>query len=403
MHTPIHRTAPRLRQRKMLPVAIALLVWALAACETPAPPKPPVAEPPRAAAPSLPPPISADELARQATLRDLLASQDRLYRVAAPLLLDNAPLCKRHSRNLLGFTAKNKYSYSSEYVDSVQGVLGLGDQLQIVGVMAGSGAANAGVRRGDKLIAVEDTPLPQGPNAEHQAGQALVSLLAKKTVIDLRLNRQGNELSLQVPLTNACAFVVELGNTDSVNAYADGHRVMVTRGMLNFVTSDEELATILATEMAHNVLGDVAKRHMGAAVGAVIDNLTRIHPELNNMADAVKPAPPEANNAADRLGLYLAARAGYDIVGAEQFWSRLANQYPSGAADAYTTNHPLSAYRLSAIAKIVAEIKAKQAAGQVLMPSIPTLPPTTQAAPKPAAPVSPIPLPTSRTYLPSTK
>jgi hypothetical protein len=52
---------------------------------------------------------AADTLTRMATL------QDRLYRVAAPLLIDNAELCKANARNLLGFTAKNRYAYPGEY------------------------------------------------------------------------------------------------------------------------------------------------------------------------------------------------------------------------------------------------------------------------------------------------
>jgi hypothetical protein len=394
MHISPQPGTYRRRPRKTAAVALVLIALALSACETPVPPKPPVPEAPHIAAPSLPPPISTAELARQEALRELLAMQDRLYRVAAPLLLDNAPLCKRHSRNLLGFTAKNKYSFSGEYVDSAQSVLGLDEQLQIVGVMIGSGAANAGVKRGDKLVAVENTMLPQGQNAEHLAGQTLVSLLAKKTEITLQLNRQGNDLALKVPLTNACAFVVELGNTENVNAYADGHRVMVTRGMLNFAKSDDELAIILATEMAHNILGDVAKRHMTAAITAVIDNLTRIHPEGNGADDAIKPPPADANNAADRLGLYMTARGGFKLDDAEPFWSRLASQYPAGAADSYTASHPLTAYRLSMIAKTVAEIKARQAAGQPLMPANST----------PAVPLSPTQqAPANRPLVPSSK
>src|SRR5690606_10805463 len=51
---------------------------------------------------------------QQNTLQQLVSQQDRLYRVAAPLMVHNAELCKDNARNLLGFTAKNRYSYSAE-------------------------------------------------------------------------------------------------------------------------------------------------------------------------------------------------------------------------------------------------------------------------------------------------
>jgi len=101
----------------------------------------------------------------QDALRSLVAQQDRLDRVAAPLLVHNPELCKGNARNLLGFTAKTKYSYSAEFVDAAQQSLGLNDRLKIMGVLAGSGAARAGVRRGDTLLAVNDKPMPQGENA----------------------------------------------------------------------------------------------------------------------------------------------------------------------------------------------------------------------------------------------
>jgi hypothetical protein len=349
------------------------LVLALSACETSAPPRPIPAEVAQTVvAPSPLPANTAEELAEHAAaLRELAALQDRLYRVAAPLLVNNPALCKHNARNLLGFTAKNKYSYSSEFADSAQKILGLGEQLQIMGVMPGSGAASAGVQSGDKLVAVNDMPLPRGQNAEHQAGLVLVPLLAERTPLTLTINRDGADIPLKIPLTHACAFGVELGNTNSVNAYADGHRVMVTRGMMHVAGSDEELAYILATEMAHNILGHATKQHTSATSAGIIDKLTQLHPDTSNIDDqaALKPSTQELDIAADKLGLYMAARAGYNVENAAQFWSRLATQYPPTVLNSYTAIHPATAYRLSAMAKVTTEIKAKQAARKPLTPT----------------------------------
>ena len=53
-------------------------------------------------------------------LRQMAALQERLYKVAAPLLIINADLCKAQARNLLGFTAKNKFSFPGDYADAAQ-------------------------------------------------------------------------------------------------------------------------------------------------------------------------------------------------------------------------------------------------------------------------------------------
>jgi hypothetical protein len=344
------------------------LVLTLGACETP-PPAPPA---PVVVAPVTPPPAPVDtaRLERESAFREMVTLQDRLYRVAAPILVNNPSLCRHNARNLLGFTAKNKYSYSSDYVESAQKILGLDQQLQVTGVMNGSGADKAGVRNGDKLVAVNDIPLPQGQNAEHQAGVILTPQISEHTSFNLTVNRAGSDISVKVPLTHACAFIVVLGNTDHVNAYADGIRVMVTKGMMNTAKSDDELAYVLATEMAHNVLGHANKQHMSATIAGVIDNLDRIHPDAVNAngISAIKPSTQELDVAADRLGLYMAARAGFAIDNAGPLWSRLAAEYPSTVPDSYTATHPVSAYRLAAIAKVSNEIKSKQAARKSLTP-----------------------------------
>ena len=340
------------------PAALLPALLLLSACAT---------QGPAQKAPETAPQVSSAE---QSALRSLIAQQDRLYRVAAPLLVNNPELCKGNARKLLGFTAKNRYSYSAEFTSAAEQSLGLGDQLKIMGVLAGSGAAHAGVRHGDTLLAIEDKSMPHGENAERQAAAILGPLLVGRSSVKLTLERDAKKTTLNVPLTSACAFVVELGNADNVNAYADGRRVLVTRGMLDFAHSDEELAYVLGKEMAHNALIHASKQHMNATVGGIIDNLIRVHPDLSMMSgtSGVKATPQELDAAADTLGLYMVARAGYGIDNATPFWQRLSSQYPTTVLNGYTAIHPATSYRLAAISKSVAEIKAKQADGKPLLP-----------------------------------
>lgn len=312
-------------------------------------------------------PATASELA---ALRSIVALQDRLDRVAAPLLISNPELCKGNARNLFGFTAKNKYSYTPELINASEQALGLGEQLQITGVLSGSGAARVGVRRGDKLVAAEGRPIAPGPNAEQDAAAVLAPLVQDRTKVKLTMLRSGSNLTLNVPLTLACAFSINLGNTSNVMAYADGRRVLITRGMLNFAKSDDELAYVVAKEMAHNALGHPGKQHMGATVSDIIDNLIRIHPDMSTLTGkaGLLPYPQEMDAAADALSLYMLARAGYGIDRTSLFWQKLATQYPASVLNGYTAIHPATAYRVAGMGKTVAEIKAKQATKQALLP-----------------------------------
>ena len=108
-------------------------------------------------------PVLTPRMAAEAeALSKMAVMQDRLYRVAAPLLINNAELCKAQARNLLGFTAKNRYSYPGEYNEAAHIAFGMDDRLQVTGVLAGSGAAQAGLRRGDRLMTAGAKPLPSG-------------------------------------------------------------------------------------------------------------------------------------------------------------------------------------------------------------------------------------------------
>lgn len=348
------------RHARVLP-----LVFLLTACATV--PLPPPTQPSQPATPVVVPRVSTAE---EEALNSLISHQDRLYRVAAPLLVSNPDLCRSNARNLLGFTAKNKYSYSAEFVNAAQTAFGLDERLQVMGVLPGSGAARAGLRRGDSLISVEDQPMPAGENAERRAAMLLSPLVTGRTSVTLTVMRSGSNISMNVPLTHACAFGIELGNAEIVNAYGDGHRVMITRGMMNVARSDDELAYVMAKEMAHNALAHASKQKISATVGGVIDNLVRIRPDMSTMVGTagIRPMPADLDIAADKLSLYMLARAGYNINDAVPFWRRLAAQYPPSVLNSYTALHPDTAQRLAAMEKTVADIRAKRADGKPLVP-----------------------------------
>lgn len=334
---------------------------ATAISRTPEPSRPAVEEAPV---------VTAKMQAARDALGQMVALQERLYHVAAPLLINNADLCKTQARNILGFTAKNKYSYPGEFVDAAQAVLGYGERLQVQGVLAGSGAARAGLQKGDGLMTVEDKALPIGQNAETQAAAVLGPLVGSRQSLDLTVWRNQAGRTLKVPVTRACAFRIDVGNADNINAYADGGRVMVTRGMINFAQSDEGIAFVLARGIAHNVLGHPATMRMAYTVGGIMDNLVAVRPDTSMLigTSGVKPVPQDLDGAADYLALYLLARAGYNIEHAHAFWQKLATQYPATVLNGYTASHPAVAYRLSVIDKTVAEIRAKQAAKKPLVP-----------------------------------
>jgi len=362
------RQAAGIAQRRLLLLPAALL---MAACATPVTPPAGDAVPGAPARPAAAPaPAAPATSAEQQALMAMVALQDRLYRVAAPLLINNTELCKKNARNLLGFTAKNRYSYSTDFANAAQRSLGLDDRLQVMGVLAGGGAARAGVKRGDILLAVDDKSLPRGETAERDAASILAPMMSGRSNIALTVQRDGARMAVTVPLTYACAFGIELGNTENVVAYADGHRVLITRGMLNAARTDDELAFVLAKEMAHNALSHSTRLRTSATIGGIIDNLTRIRPDMSTMGGmaGLRPIPQDLDAMADKLALYMLARAGYNIDQAVPFWQRMASEYPATMLNSYTALHPSTAYRVAAMEKTIKDIRGKQARKRPLLP-----------------------------------
>ena len=303
-------------------------------------------------------------------LRALVDNLDRLGQAAAPLQLNNPDLCKNHARNILGFTLKNQTSYTTEFIQAAQILFQLGERLQVDTVLAGSGASQVGLRRGDILISIEGKIIPIGHGAIDATSAIFAAITARRANVKLVIQREGVQQEISVPLTRACAQRAELGNSDNVNSYADGQRILITRGMLNFAKTDTEVAYLLAKEMAHNILGHAAKQRSNSITGRQIDNLKEIHPDLSLLIGnaGIKPTPVELDIAADTLSVYLLARAGYSIDHLSAFWQRLANQYPASVLNAHTALHPGTAARITALEKTVKEVKAKQKARQPLTP-----------------------------------
>lgn len=301
--------------------------------------------------PQAPPALTADNAE---VLRTWVSQQRRLYRIAAPLLINNTDLCPRHARPILGFTAKNKYSYTSHYADVAETALGLDEQLRVINLFPGSSAEHAGMREGDILLVVEIEPIPQGPDAEHKAASLIASEMQGRSSLQLTVLRDGERMTMDVAPTPACAMTIDLGNTDSIGSYSDGRRVLITRGMLNFVQSDEELGYVLAKEIARNIIAP--GEH--AEVAAIIDRLHTIgDPVAMDFSAGISrvSANPDADASVDELALYLLVRAGYGIDNFPSFWSRLS---PS----------PLAANRVSSLDQMIKTIRAKQEMGLPLMP-----------------------------------
>lgn len=151
---------------------------------------------------------------------------------------------------------------------------------------------------------------------------------------------------------------------DSVNAWTDGYSVWMTRGMLRFVRNDDELAIVLAHEMAHAYRGHMrylrAKQILGLALeipaaifgGQQAGQLTHLLFEA-----ATKKFDRDQEREADLYGLVWVSKAGYNVDAAKEIWKRMAIEMPESMESGFLSSHPSSAERLLAMERVSDTLK----------------------------------------------
>ncbi|MDO9589205.1 MAG: M48 family metalloprotease [Brevundimonas sp.] len=292
-------------------------------------------------------------------LTALTALDQRVARVAQRLSEDNADLCPA-VRLSAGWTLHSASQYSRELQPHARSRFGLeGDLPGVLAAPPTSAAAAAGLREGDLIVSVGDVALDRG---SARAAPAFEGLAANIAALDRALAdgttrlgvRRGEELlSVSVQPQRSCGYEVQLNPSDELNARADGRRLFISTALAGFAESDDELAVILGHELAHHVLRHRTWSDIGGA-GRVA-----------NESAAVSGAGSQEQQA-DRVGLFLAARAGYDTRIAAAFWRRFgaANwrvRYPQ-------LRHASAESRARALEAVQVEIDARRARGEPLLP-----------------------------------
>ncbi len=177
-----------------------------------------------------------------------------------------------------------------------------------------------------------------------------------------------------------CNFEVVLDPAEKgLNAHADGQRVVIYPAMIDYATNDNQLAFVIAHEFAHSIMGHVASQQKNVAIGGILGTLLDAAAQTQGVntggnlgkigaQQALLRYSPNFENEADYVGMYILARAGFKIEDAPGFWRAMSLNAPQAVYA--TTTHPNNPSRTVAMNNTVAEINAKKAAGQPLVPNI---------------------------------
>lgn len=171
-------------------------------------------------------------------------------------------------------------------------------------------------------------------------------------------------------------------NDPSINAFAMlGGVIGVHTGLILSANSESELASVLSHEVAH-----ITQRHVARMIGKLQKDsfksylglglallLARSNPELARGALAASQAlgvqtvldfTRENEKEADRIGIKILHKAGFDVRGSTDFFKTLqkGNRYTVGAAPSFLRTHPITSERISDIEDRLTEYPYKQRA-----------------------------------------
>jgi hypothetical protein len=291
----------------------------------------------------------------------------------------NADICNKTDFNS-GLTFSNENVMGLKIAKFFPSKINLGSQVSIISIVKNSPADKAGLALGDIILEVEGYTFPEGKNALKKISKHFKDIEEKK-IKKIKIDRNGEILTFDINQTKICNYPIIFTQDKIVNAYADGKSIIMTQGMVDYARDDNEIAMVIAHELAHNDRGhlDAMKKNtliMGS-IGFVLDLMTIYYSGGTAGGDAQNTEmwskigrnaySVEFEKDADYGGVYYAYRAGYDISQVKSFWERIGSENPKQIA--ISSTHPATSERYLQIDKTVKEINKKKNDGLALVPN----------------------------------
>lgn len=290
----------------------------------------------------------------RASLLALQRDDQRVADIAWRIASRNADSCPKLWASL-GISLQYVSQYEPAYRAAAQAAFELDDTYpSILAVAEGSPSSAAGLKPNDTVRAVNGAELAEKSWGQKSAASydavaaamAALEALPEHRAAILSIEREGQRLEISVTPQNVCRSRVELAPGNAVNANANGLVAQISGRLVNWVENDDELALVIAHEMAHNLLDHPKKLNEKSALLGLATSL-----------GLAGRAQRQMELDADRMGVIMAASAGYNYKIASDFWARLNANSP--LASFLATTHPTTPTRRKNAQRVVDELNAK--------------------------------------------
>ena len=287
------------------------------------------------------------------SLTSLRPEDLRVAAVVHRLATSGAPFCTL-SHPVTGLVLHQLGEYAARDRPVAEAQFGLSRGPGIVAVVPGSPAARIGLAAGDVLITANEAPFPASTDIAREPDdkkrrkrmeevEARLEHLLLQGPVRLGVWRSGQRLSFTLRPIMGCEARGRLARSSQANAFADGRYAIMTTRMLNFLRNDDELAIVMAHEIAHNLL-----RHRA-----------RLDQQKRGFFGGIAQERAKEEEA-ERLAVKLLWSAGYDLSASMPFWRRLHATFNPLPTPKFLNTHPSLARRQQIITDTIRELKAYQ-------------------------------------------
>lgn len=163
---------------------------------------------------------------------------------------------------------------------------------------------------------------------------------------------------------------VNVEKNDQLNAYCmPGGKIMVFSGLVEKINAtDDELAAVIGHEIAHALrehgrermskayVQQFGLKALATAVGGTAGSMAAQGAGLGSQLFFALPNGREQERESDRIGLELAARAGYNPDAAVTLWQKMSAGN-KGAPPEFLSTHPASANRIADLKALAPKVR----------------------------------------------
>ena len=191
--------------------------------------------------------------------------------------------------------------------------------------------------------------------------------------------------------TNCQNWSLTIDNSSEVNAYSvGGNQIIVNKGIFEYSMFEDEVALVIAHELAHDMLKHRFETQTNAAIGAIVGGIVggvlaaavaeasgvECNPQfqecdfLNDfIEDAIYAGAEsglesgylfysrEQESEADLIAAYLLSLSGYSLIKAREFITYMGVIGSDNLRSEFNDTHPSGAERLAAFSNIIDEVQ----------------------------------------------